>query len=179
MTLLIWVLSQWKTSIASWVRISQHFLPKYPQFQITFLSTCQPDLPKQMFWTNFTNSTELIITSITLSTMVNAWSIQDEIHQQLDHYPASLGTQGKSPLTFKMHTSVMCIRSTATTDIDICAFIARDPTTDHIDSTYAYFCRETYSPPMPEEIQMKRSYQETCIWHHIWLVSHLSWMEIP
>ena len=48
----------------------------------------------------------------------------------------------------------MCIQSTETTDIDICAFIARDATTDHIDSQYAYFCRDSYPPPTPEELEM-------------------------
>ena len=51
--------------------------------------------------------------------MADAPSIQDETHQQLNHYFASLGIEWKSPLTFKMHTSIMCIQSTVTTDIDI------------------------------------------------------------
>ena len=58
--------------------------------------------------------------------MIDAPSIQDEIHQELNHYFASLATEWMSPLTFKMHTCVMCIRSTETTDINICAFITRD-----------------------------------------------------
>ena len=56
----------------------------------TSLSTCQPDLPKQSFQTNLTSPAKLIITFIRFSTMVNAPSIQDEIHQQLDHYFASV-----------------------------------------------------------------------------------------
>ena len=53
-----------------------------------------------------------------------------------------------------MHTSIMCIQSPETTDIDICAFITRDATTNHVDSQYTYFCRDRYPPPTPEELEM-------------------------
>ena len=62
-------------------------------------------------------------------------------------------TEWKSPLTFNMHTSIMCSRSTETTDTEICGFIVKYPTTDHMDSQYTYFSRETYTPPMPNELQ--------------------------
>ena len=36
----------------------------------------------------------------------------------------------------------MGIQSAETTDIDICAFITRDATTNHIDTQNAYLCRD-------------------------------------
>ena len=55
----------------------------------------------------------------------------------------------------------MCIQSPETADIDICAFITRDTATNHIDSQHAYFCRDTYPPRTPEELEM-------CIMMHWW-----------
>ena len=52
-----------------------------------------------------------------------------------------------------MHTSIMCIQSPETTDIDISTFIARGATINHIDSQYAYFCRDMY-PLQHQELEM-------------------------
>ena len=47
----------------------------------------------------------------------------------------------------------MCSISSETTDTDTCGSIAKDPITDHIDSQYTFFSRETYHPPTQEELQ--------------------------
>ncbi|KAL7576883.1 hypothetical protein ACA910_006649 [Epithemia clementina (nom. ined.)] len=52
-----------------------------------------------------------------------------------------------SPMHFAMHIGLLCNQTTETVELDICAFIARRPGTEHVVGDYAYFDRSLFPPP--------------------------------
>ena len=76
-------------------------------------------------------------------------SLHDQLHEQLDLFFATLGTEWQSPLEFSLHVGPDCATTTTTYRVDICKFLSGQPTDCPLTLIYefAYFSRTEFPPP--------------------------------
>ena len=78
------------------------------------------------------------------------FSLQDEMHQQLDTFFNSLCNPWSSPLLFDLHIGNDCATTSETSLLEICDFLSdTNLPASAITSQFAYFDRKKYPPPNP------------------------------